>query len=177
MIVILIEFETVLMLVIAYIVGLLSITFFNRYRAGATTQPFAEYEYRFKEYEDMLVDLKIKLDTMELRASSEDVSQASHEIGDVTRDVNHSPKIIRRNLEQEGKGLVDYVLKLLAEGPKTSRQIETVIGRSREHTARLMKKLFELGYVTRDTTTKPYTYAITEAGKTVLQQVASVNPS
>lgn len=170
MIVILIEFETVLMLVIAYIVGLLSITFFNRYRVGAVTQPFAEYE-------DMLVDLKIRLDTMELRASSGDVSQASHEIGDVSRDVNHSPKIIRRNLEQEGKGLVDYVLKLLAEGPKTSRQIETVIGRSREHTARLMKKLFELGYVTRDTTTKPYTYAITEGGKTVLSQVASVNPS
>ena len=177
MIVILIEFETVLMLVIAYIVGLLSVTFFNRYRAGATAQPFVEYEHRFKEYEDILVDLKIRLDTMELRAYSGDVSQASHELGDVSRDVNHNPKIIRRSLEQEGKGLVDYVLKLLTEGPKTSRQIETVIGRSREHTARLMKKLFELGYVTRNTATKPYTYAITEAGKTVLSQIASVNPS
>lgn len=125
----------------------------------------------------MLVDLKIRLDMMELRSSGDDVSQTSHELGDVTCDVNHNPKIIRRSLEQEGKGLVDYVLKLLVEGPKTSRQIETVIGRSREHTARLMKKLFELGYVTRNTATKPYTYAITEAGETVLQQVASVNSS
>ena len=72
-IMILIEFETVLMLVIAYTVGLLSVTFFNRYRVGATVQPFVEYEQRFKEYEDMLVDLKIRLDMMELRSSSEDV--------------------------------------------------------------------------------------------------------
>jgi len=74
--------------------------------------------------------------------------------------------------------MADYVLKLLLEGPKTARQIESVIGRSREHTARLMKKLFETGYVSRDMTSKPYTYAITDAGKTILSpQVASVNSS
>lgn len=164
----LVEIETVLMVVIAYIIGLLSITFFNRYKAS-TSQTVAQYESRFKEYEDMLVDMRVKLDTLELRS---DVSQVSQEVGDVS-DVNHKPKAVRRSLEQEGKGLVDYVLKLLVEGPKSSRQIETVIGRSREHTARLMKKLFELGYVTRDTKTKPYTYAITDVGKTMLSQVAS----
>lgn len=165
----LVEIETMLMVVIAYIIGLLSITFFNRYRAS-TSQTVAQYESRFKEYEDMLVDMRVKLDTLELRGS--DVSQVSQETGDVS-DANHKPKAVRRSLEQEGRGLVDYVLKLLAEEPKTSRQIETVIGRSREHTARLMKKLFELGYVTRDTKTKPYTYAITDVGKTMLSQVAS----
>jgi predicted HTH transcriptional regulator len=167
----LVEIEIVLMLVISYIVGLLSITFFNKYRASAS-QTLAQYESKFKEYEDMLVDMRIRLDTLELRSVS-DVSQMSQEISD-DRDANHKPKTPRRSLEQEGKGLVDYVLKLLAEGPKTSRQIETVIGRSREHTARLMKKLFELGYVTRDTSTKPYTYAITDGGETMLSQVASV---
>ncbi len=171
-IVMLVEIETILMLVISYVVGLLSITFFNKYRASAS-RTLVEYESRFKEYEDMLVDMRVKLDMLELRSMGNDVSQISQEISDVC-DANHKPKIPRRNLEQEGKGLVDYVLKLLADGPKTSRQIETVIGRSREHTARLMKKLFELGYVTRDTNTKPYTYAITDVGKSVLSQVASV---
>jgi len=164
----LVEIETVLMVVIAYVIGLLSITFFNKYKASAS-QTVAQYESRFKEYEDMLVDMRVKLDTLELRS---DVSQVSQETSDII-DANHKPKAVRRSLEQEGKGLVDYVLKLLVEGPKSSRQIETVIGRSREHTARLMKKLFELGYVTRDTKTKPYTYAITDAGKTMLSQVAS----
>jgi len=164
----LVEIETVLMVVIAYVIGLLSITFFNKYKASAS-QTVAQYESRFKEYEDMLVDMRVKLDTLELRS---DVSQVSQETSDII-DANHKPKAVRRSLEQEGKGLVDYVLKLLVEGPKSSRQIETVIGRSREHTARLMKKLFELGYVTRDTKTKPYTYAITDVGKTMLSQVAS----
>jgi predicted MarR family transcription regulator len=35
-----------------------------------------------------------------------------------------------------------------------------------------MKKLYEMGYVTRDMATKPYTYAITDAGKTAIQQVS-----
>lgn len=174
----LVEIEIVFMLVIAYVIGLVSIAFFNRYRSYAA-QTSAMYERRLKEYEDMLVDMRIRLDTMELRSSINhgDMSQTSRESGDVEGDVSHRHKVIRRNLEQEGKGLVDYVLKLLMEGPKTSRQIEIVIGRSREHTARLMKKLFELGYVTRDTNTKPYTYAITDTGKTALSQIASVNSS
>lgn len=159
------------MVVISYIIGLMSVVFFNRYRSNISNT-LVEYETRFKEYEDMLVDMRIKLDTLELR-SNNGVSQVSQEVSDII-DANHKPKVIRRNLEQEGKGLVDYVLKLLSEGPKTSRQIEMIIGRSREHTARLMKRLFEFGYVTRDTSTKPYTYAITDAGKTMLSQAASV---
>lgn len=167
----LVEIETVLMLVIAYVVGLLSVILFNRYRNN-TTQTMVDHEQRFKEYESMLVDMKIRLDTMELRTSTRDISRPSQD-SDAT--ASHKVRTIRRDLEQEGKGLVDYVLKLLADGPKTSRQIESVIGRSREHTARLMKKLYELGYVTRDVSAKPYTYTITENGKSVLSQVASVN--
>ena len=39
--------------------------------------------------------------------------------------------------------------------------------KSREHTSRLMKKLFESGLVERNTETKPYTYSITEKGKSL----------
>ncbi|MEM2760559.1 MAG: hypothetical protein QXU32_01410 [Nitrososphaerales archaeon] len=170
----LVEIEAVLMVVIAYIIGLLSVTFFNRHRSGSSFV-LSEYESKLREYESMLVDLKVRLDTMELRTAKVS-SQVSQGVGDVSDD-NHSRTVIRRDLEQQGKGMVDYVLKLLVDGPKTSRQIEVVIGRSREHTARLMKKMFELGYVTRDITKKPYTYAITESGKNVLSQVASVKTS
>jgi len=167
----LVEIETVLMLVIAYVVGLLSVILFNRYRNNAT-QTMVDYEQRFREYESMLVDMKIRLDTMELRTSVCDTSRPSQ---DSDAAAGHKVRAVRKDLEQEGKGLVEYVLKLLADGPKTSKQIESVIGRSREHTARLMKKLYEFGYVTRDIGAKPYTYTITENGKSVLSQVASVN--
>ncbi len=55
------------------------------------------------------------------------------------------------------------VLALLAEqGPKSAPEIGQVIGRSREHSARLMKKLFEEGYVRRDQTRIPFRYSLVE---------------
>jgi len=55
------------------------------------------------------------------------------------------------------------VLGLLAEeGPKSAPEIGRVVGRSREHSARLMKKLFEEGYVKRDQTRIPFRYSLVE---------------
>ena len=162
------DIETVLVVTLAYIVGIVSVMIFNRLKSPlGTREAIAEYSQRIREYEDMLVDLRIRLDTMEIRAGEPSQSISQH-----VSDIGHKPTTIRRTLEQEGAGMVDYVLKLLIEGPKTSRQIEGLIGRSREHTARLMKKLFEMGYVTRDMASKPYTYAITDAGKNAIQQVS-----
>jgi len=53
------------------------------------------------------------------------------------------------------------VLRFLnTEGPMTSRQIEAKIAKTREHTARLMKKLWQEGYVERETHRTPFTYRI-----------------
>src|SRR2546422_8542955 len=58
------------------------------------------------------------------------------------------------------------VLTLLAdEGPKSAPEIGRVVGRSREHTARLMKKLFDEGYVRRDQTRIPFRYSTVERVK------------
>ncbi len=58
------------------------------------------------------------------------------------------------------------VLTLLAdEGPKSAPEIGRVVGRSREHTARLMKKLFGEGYVRRDQTRIPFRYSTVERVK------------
>ncbi len=58
------------------------------------------------------------------------------------------------------------VLSLLAgEGPKSAPEIGRVVGRSREHTARLMKRLFEEGYVRRDQTRIPFRYSVVERVK------------
>ena len=57
------------------------------------------------------------------------------------------------------------VLRLLAQGPRTSAQIKEEVGRSREHTARLMKMLFDRGLVIRNDRNKPYVYEITDSGR------------
>ena len=53
------------------------------------------------------------------------------------------------------------VLKILAgEGEKSSSEIKERINLTREHSARLLKKLYEEGYLERDVRNKPYKYRI-----------------
>ncbi len=55
------------------------------------------------------------------------------------------------------------VLTLLAEeGPKSAPEIGRLVGRSREHSARLMKRLYEEGYVRRDQARIPFRYSLVE---------------
>jgi predicted transcriptional regulator len=68
---------------------------------------------------------------------------------------------------------VDYVLQLITNKAMTSRDIQITTKRSREHTSRLMKKLFESGLVQRNTETKPYSYSITEKGKGKINDIVS----
>ena len=71
---------------------------------------------------------------------------------------------------REGKQEIEVrILRSLAEGPKKSNEIKAVIDRSREHTARLMKILFERGLVARNDESKPFVYEITEAGRRYLE--------
>ena len=63
-----------------------------------------------------------------------------------------------------------YILRLLLKESLTSNEIKNAIGRTREHTARLMKKLYELKLVDRDITTKPFKYGLTEQGKKYIEK-------
>lgn len=56
-------------------------------------------------------------------------------------------------------------IRLLGEGPKSTRQITDALGKSREHTARMMKELFDGGIVSRDSSTKPFVYQLTDEGR------------
>jgi len=68
------------------------------------------------------------------------------------------------------------VLEILTnEGQKTAPEIKSEIGLTREHTARLMKKLYEKGYVERDETKTPYAYRIKEEMQKILEKTASVS--
>ncbi|TRO48563.1 MarR family transcriptional regulator [Candidatus Bathyarchaeota archaeon] len=66
------------------------------------------------------------------------------------------------------------VLEMLsAEGPKTAPEIKDRVRLSREHTARLMKKLYEKGYLERETGKIPFSYRIKEEMKKFLNKAAS----
>ena len=56
------------------------------------------------------------------------------------------------------------------EGEKTAPEIREKIRLTREHTARLMKKLYEDGYLERDTHKMPYTYRLKEEMQKILKK-------
>lgn len=63
------------------------------------------------------------------------------------------------------------VLEILTtEGPKTAPEIKDRIKLSREHTARLMKKLYESGYLERDSSKVPFRYSIKKEMEHILQK-------
>jgi predicted transcriptional regulator len=63
-------------------------------------------------------------------------------------------------------------LELLAsEGPKTAPEIKEKVSLSREHTARLMKKLYEEGYLERETGKIPFRYSVKKEMENLLKKV------
>jgi DNA-binding MarR family transcriptional regulator len=56
------------------------------------------------------------------------------------------------------------------EGEKTAPEIKEKIGLTREHTARLMKKLYKDGYLERDTHKMPYIYRLKEEMQKILKR-------
>jgi predicted transcriptional regulator len=59
---------------------------------------------------------------------------------------------------------------LVEEGSTTAPKVEKKIGKTREHTARLMKKLWQEGYIERDTHRMPFTYRPTKKLKKILKK-------
>jgi dGTP triphosphohydrolase len=59
---------------------------------------------------------------------------------------------------------------LASEGPKTAPEIKWRIRLSREHTARLMKKLYESGYLERETNKIPFKYSVKKEMEKLLKK-------
>jgi predicted transcriptional regulator len=63
------------------------------------------------------------------------------------------------------------VLEILAsEGQKTAPEIKVRVNLTREHTARLMKKLYEEGYLERTTGKIPFAYSVKEEMRKILNK-------
>lgn len=84
-------------------------------------------------------------------------------IPEVARPAEEPPAVSAAGSETELR-----ILRFLAAGPRSSREITVELHKSREHTGRLMKNLFDRGLVVRNDRHKPYVYEVTERGKTYL---------
>ena len=158
----------------SFIGGLVVIAIYNIVKPrltleGNNTKILTE---RFQYYENLLIDMKIRLDSLEMTPESQEVIQAQNPKQKESKVQMNSSLVIKEDKPKEKiesipfSNATDYVLRLITEKPMTSRDIQITIGRTREHTSRTLKKLFEEGFVERDMSTKPFTYKITEKGMT-----------
>jgi DNA-binding MarR family transcriptional regulator len=73
-------------------------------------------------------------------------------------------------LNEKHNATEHYILKIILKDSLSSNEIKKAIGRTREHTSRLLKKLYELQLVDRDITTKPFRYKLTEQGREYIEE-------
>lgn len=162
--------------IIAFFVGILGMIIYTKIKTF-TNQKGADPTYlsRLEYYERQLIDMKIRLDAIGLEEAppSEQVMEQIEPVlvkktEQLPKKEPQRPAPAPRMPNMDFNGVAEHVLGLITVREMTSRDIQITIGRSREHTSRLMKRLFEEGLVERNTKTKPFTYMITEKGKTKL---------
>lgn len=167
---------TIIGVFIAFVLGIFAIIIYNKVKPLIKTDSdlLNSYTERLQYYENQLIDMKIRLDSVELLKETDnleipipkpkEVKPERHE----TVLESHQEKPKERMHNMNFGNATEYVLRLITEKPMTSRDIQITIGRTREHTSRMMKKLFEDGLVERNMQTKPFTYYITDKGKSKL---------
>ncbi len=147
-----------------------------------------EYSQRLQHYDKLIADLVIRLNILELRsqpyagvsqrqpqqASSQESRELQSHVAHITEPVTITQHATVIENKQENNGTTDYILKLLVIKPRTSREVQHAIGRTREHTARIMKKLHDSGFVSRDANSKPFKYTITDSGRDRLKEKMEV---
>ena len=152
------------------------------------------YFRKFDEYNKIISDLRTKVDMIEMKinrvntrsdqeefVATSDMGNKrsykgmSHAMTPVTKDVIITEKKGDVN-ENEALRLstVDTILNML-EVPLTSREIQRKINKSREHTSRLLKKLYSENIVMRDGSTRPFKYKITNEGRKLLERTANLD--
>ncbi len=170
--------EIILGIIAAFLVGVFGLYLFIKIKPYVKFKPAMNDPSHFERlefYERQLIDMKIRLDALDLEDYSTKLSHPTPETDSVEHASNKNERVRREVIatspqEQRAPNMgyqnaTDYVLKLITHKSMTSRDIQITLGRSREHTSRLMKKLFDDGYVKRNSNSKPYTYSITNKGK------------
>ena len=166
----------ILFVILAFIGGVVTLYLSTKLRSTPNpTIPGPTSINRLEYYENQLIDMKIRLDAMELDTEDSDMPNFDKVNEELTKPQKRKQEVGSMEIKSSGtaripnmsfEDSIEHVLKLITKKPMTSRDIEVTFGgRSREHVSRLMKKLYDDGFVERNTTKRPYTYSITDSGK------------
>ena len=196
------DMHTLLLVVISFFSGvaiILSYKAIQFFRHNNSSLKNAIIDNRIKQYADKLrvydkaiADLKFKVDRLEMSERSHLISRdieskkedSGRDIGMISQNgviieelrKKTAPASIQTSTQTHTYlDTLEQILLMLREKPMTTRQIQERVGRSREHTSRVMKGLYNSGFVIRDTNSKPFKYSITDTGLRQLRDLHSDN--
>ena len=126
----------------------------------------SQYNHRQDQYEGIINELKIKTELLESKISKkpDNIKNINHAIDDSTsqqisqyseerNELSELSRVITESNDVKMTASDEYfhtgdtleiILKLLLNGPLTSREIQRGIRRTREHTSRVMKKTLRI---------------------------------
>lgn len=100
-------------------------------------------------------------------------------VSDIMNTYNHNKKsqnhVQLAHDDDRRNGTVEYILRKLDDTSLSTKEIQLMIGRTREHTSRLMKKLYDEKLVEREISNKPFKYSITDEGRRRLSKHSSLD--
>lgn len=182
------DLDVILGLILAFIGGLVTLFVYSKLKAisASNDQTKADLE-RMEFYERQLIDLKIKLDAIDLEnltfsqetpqnivKNEEKPAQVVQKPVEIVPEPAPNPPKAERAPNMSSDNIVEAVLRLITDKSRTSRDIQITLGKSREHISRTMKKMTDDGLVERNTNAKPYSYSITQIGLSKLSGSGSV---
>lgn len=154
----------------------------------------SKYDEKIELLSQKITEQKIKIDGLELflknysenktKTITIDSSDKSHSFANNITDISDIQDIkitddiqsMKKN-EEIGTNTISNVLMILKDESKSSNEIKNAIGRTREHTGRLMKKLTEMKLVERQSNFKPFKYKISEIGEKYLEESSLIDNS
>ena len=172
------DLDVIFGLILAFIGGLFTLFVYSKLKAiSSSNDQIKQDSERLEFYERQLIDLKIKLDAIDLENLSFSQETPQNIVKNEEKPVQiiekqvqivpeqiPVPTRIERTPNMSSGDIVETVLRLITDRSRTSRDIQITLGKSREHISRTMKKMSDDGLVERNTNAKPYSYSITQAG-------------
>ena len=151
------DLDVIFGLILAFIGGLFTLFVYSKLKSiSASNEQTKQDSERLEFYERQLIDLKIKLDAIDLENLSfsqetpqnivkneEKPVQVVEKQVQVVPEQVPVPARVERTPNMSSGDIVEAVLRLITDRSRTSRDIQITLGKSREHISRTMKKLFE----------------------------------
>ena len=115
---------------------------------------------RIDEQEKKLANINVRTELLETILDNNSV------IKDVSSHKNILSHLSQKSqTDNKNRTNVDIIKLIDEEKGMIASDVKIRIGKSREHTSRLLKDLCDLGFLKRDLNSRPYKYLVTDVGK------------